>query len=51
MQLALFLLFGMLVMGFITTTATRKVKKIMNIKVEIPSGLLGIYETPIQVIR
>ncbi|EAT48648.1 AAEL000309-PA [Aedes aegypti] len=49
MQLALFLLFGMLVMGFITTTATRKVKKIMNIKVEIPSGLLGIYETPIQV--
>lgn len=48
MQLALFLLFGMLVMGFITTTATRKVKKIMNIKVEIPSGLLGIYETPIQ---
>lgn len=45
-ELLLFLLFGMLVMAFIATTATRRVKKIMNIKVEIPTGLLGIDEVP-----
>ncbi|XP_062551882.1 cytokine receptor-like isoform X2 [Armigeres subalbatus] len=47
-QLILFLLFGMLVMAIMTTTATRRMKRIMSIKVEIPVGLLGIDETPFQ---
>lgn len=49
MQLVPFLLLGILVMGIVTTTATRKVKRIMDIKVEIPIGLLGIHEMPIQI--
>lgn len=49
MQLVPFLLLGILAMGIVTTTATRKVKKIMDIKVEIPMGLLGIHEMPIQI--
>lgn len=47
LQLIVFLLFGILAMAFMTTRATRRVKKMMNIKVDIPVGLLGIDEMPI----
>lgn len=47
LQLIVFLLFGILVMAIMTTTATRRVKKMMNIKVDIPLGLLGIDEMPL----
>ncbi|XP_065075262.1 cytokine receptor-like isoform X2 [Ochlerotatus camptorhynchus] len=46
LQLIMFLLFGILAMAIMTTTATRRVKKMMNIKFDIPLGLLGIDEMP-----
>lgn len=47
LQLIIILLFGILVMAVMTTTVTRRVKQMMNIKVDIPIGLLGIDEMPV----
>lgn len=46
LQLISLLLFVILAMAIMTTSATRRVKKIMDIKVEIPLGLEEILDIP-----
>lgn len=48
-QRVLLLVLGLVILVIITNKVAKRVKKMINIKVELPSGLLGIDEVPVHI--